>query len=53
MGKGKGKTEYFCSRVVSGNILVEITGVNIRLANKALLAASKKLPIRSCYTTLS
>ena len=52
MGKGKGKTEYYSSRVISGSIIVEITGVNYRLANKALLLASKKLPIRSCYTNL-
>jgi large subunit ribosomal protein L16 len=53
MGKGKGKTEYYSSRVISGSIIIELTGVNTRLANKALISASRKLPIRSCYTTLT
>lgn len=52
MGKGKGKTEYFTAKIVTGDIIIEITGINFRLANKALLIASKKLPIRNCYINL-
>lgn len=53
MGKGKGKVEYFASKVIAGDIIVEISGINVRLANKALLCASKKLPIKNCFTNIS
>jgi len=52
MGKGKGKIEYFVGKVIAGDIIIELTGINNRLAVKALVSASKKLPVKSCFIHL-
>jgi large subunit ribosomal protein L16 len=49
MGKGKGKTKYYTGKVVPGNVVVEILGVNYRTAFKALSSAAKKLPVKSYF----
>lgn len=46
MGKGKGSVEYYCFRVSPGRIIVEIEGVNEKIAYQALQLASSKLPGR-------
>jgi large subunit ribosomal protein L16 len=46
MGKGKGAPEYWAGVVKPGRILFEIDGVNIELAQKAMLLAAQKLPIK-------
>lgn len=52
MGKGKGKIKYYSGKVIAGDVIIEITGINFRIANKALLIASKKLPIKNCFINL-
>lgn len=48
MGKGKGKTKYYSSLVRPGDIVLEIGGNVIRkIAKKALVLASRKLPVKS------
>lgn len=49
MGKGKGKVRYFCGRVVAGNIICEVTGVNYRLAWRIFYLVGKKLPVKTCF----
>lgn len=46
MGKGKGSVEYYCFRVSPGRIIVEVEGVNEKIAYQALQLASSKLPGR-------
>ena len=46
MGKGKGAPEYWAGVVKPGRILFEIGGIDIELAQKALLLAAQKLPIK-------
>ncbi len=46
MGKGKGAPEYWAGVVKPGRILFEIDGVDIELAQKAMLLAAQKLPIK-------
>lgn len=52
MGKGKGKVDYYVSKVIAGDVIIELTGVPTRLAFKALTSASKKLPVKSCFIYL-
>lgn len=47
MGRGKGKVDLWTSRVCKGKILFEIDGVLPSVAKKALLAAKKKLPLKT------
>jgi ribosomal protein L16/L10AE len=49
MGKGKGKIKNFVVRVVKGDTLIEINGIDYRSAKKILLLAAKKLPLRSYF----
>ncbi|MBI4376110.1 MAG: 50S ribosomal protein L16 [Elusimicrobia bacterium] len=51
MGKGKGAPEYWAAVVKPGRILFEIEGVPEREAQKALDAASYKLPIRTKFVS--
>jgi large subunit ribosomal protein L16 len=45
MGKGKGDTNYWCSQVNAGRILVELQGIPFSL-NKEIIKISKhKLPV--------
>lgn len=44
MGKGKGTTSYWASRVKEGQVLIEITGVSEESARTALLKGARKLP---------
>lgn len=49
MGKGVGKIDYWVFDAKSGRIVLEISFVNYKLAKKLLLAASKKLPLKSLF----
>lgn len=49
MGKGKGAPEYWAGVVKPGRILFEIDGVDIELAQKAMLLAAQKLPIKAKF----
>ncbi|WP_163339998.1 50S ribosomal protein L16 [Desulfopila sp. IMCC35008] len=44
MGKGKGSPEYWVAPVRPGRILYEVSGVDEKLAQKALSLAGNKLP---------
>lgn len=45
MGKGKGAPEFWAANLKPGMILFEIGGVDIKLAEEALLLAARKLPV--------
>lgn len=47
MGKGKGNVAYWATFVKPGRILFEISGSSLKLAEKALLKGSLKLPLRT------
>ena len=49
MGKGKGSTEFWVSRVKPGRILFEVDGVSEIVAREALNKASSKLPIKTKF----
>lgn len=49
MGKGKGNVEYWVAVVKSGRILLEIDGVNFKIAKEALRLAAQKLPIKTKF----
>jgi large subunit ribosomal protein L16 len=44
MGKGKGSPEYWVAPIKPGRILYEVSGVDEKLATKALSLAGNKLP---------
>jgi large subunit ribosomal protein L16 len=46
MGKGKGSPEKWVAEVRAGRMLYEITGVEGRLAKKALKLAASKMPMK-------
>jgi len=52
MGKGKGKLDYYTGLVQQGEIIVEISGINKRSADKLLSVVSKKLPVTSRLVSL-
>ena len=47
MGKGKGAPEFWAAVVRPGNVLFEIGGVDLKLAEKAMVLAASKLPIKT------
>ncbi len=47
MGKGKGDVEKFVARVKRGRIMFEVTGLDAETAKKCLIAASKKLSVKT------
>jgi large subunit ribosomal protein L16 len=49
MGKGKGTTELWVTRVKPGRILFEIDGVPIAIAKEALTLAAAKLPVKTRF----
>ena len=49
MGKGKGAVEHYVAPVKPGRIIIEIGGVNMRIAKEALRLASQKLPVKTKF----
>lgn len=47
MGKGKGAPEYWVAVIKPGQILFEIGGVDVSLAEEAMNLAGSKLPIKT------
>lgn len=47
MGKGKGAPEFWAAVIKPGQILFEIGGVDLELAESAMQLASSKLPIKT------
>ena len=47
MGKGKGDVEKFVARVKRWRIMFEITGLDQETSKKCLIAASKKLSVKT------
>ncbi len=47
MGKGKGRVDMWVARVCRGKILFELDGVAQAISQKALVSASKKLPLKT------
>jgi large subunit ribosomal protein L16 len=47
MGKGKGQVSYWASKVIGGNILLEICGISKDKAVYAFAAGSSKLSIKT------
>jgi len=45
MGKGKGAPDHWAAVIKPGTILFEVSGVDIKLAERALELASSKLPV--------
>ncbi|MBI4057226.1 MAG: 50S ribosomal protein L16 [Elusimicrobia bacterium] len=52
MGKGKGAPDHWAAVVKPGRVLFEIEGVTLEMAQKAMLLAAHKLPIRTRIITL-
>ena len=46
MGKGKGSVEFWACRVKPGRIMLEVDGVPLNEAKKAMELAAAKLPIK-------
>ena len=46
MGKGKGSVEFWVCRVKPGRIMLEVDGVQLSEAKKAMELAAAKLPIK-------
>ena len=49
MGKGKGSPEYFVAVVKPGTVMFEMAGIPGDVAQKALLAAAHKLPVKAKF----
>jgi len=49
MGAGKGAPDYWVAVVKPGNIVFEIAGVSQEVAQKAMLLASYKLPVKTKF----
>jgi large subunit ribosomal protein L16 len=49
MGKGKGNLEYYAAVVQPGRIMFEVDGVPLEVAQKAMLLAAQKLPIKTKF----
>ena len=49
MGKGKGNPFFWVCRVQSGQILYEMDGVSLQLAQQAARQAAYKLPIKTTF----
>lgn len=46
MGKGKGDVDIYKAKVRKGKVIIEITGLNREMAEKVLISAGKKLPVK-------
>ncbi len=51
MGKGKGNPEGWVAVVKPGRVLIELEGIPMDLAKKALALASAKLPVQTRFVT--
>ena len=51
MGKGKGSPELWVAPIKPGRILYELTGVDEKIATKALVLAGNKLPLATKVVT--
>jgi large subunit ribosomal protein L16 len=49
MGKGKGAVSFWVSKIKSGQILFEISGISFENAQKVFKAGSTKLPISTKF----
>ena len=49
MGSGKGAVDYWVAVIRPGNILFELAGVPIELAQKSMKLASYKLPVKTKF----
>jgi len=49
MGKGKGAPEYWVAVVKPGTVMFELGGIDIKLAEEAMLLAGAKLPIKTKF----
>ena len=47
MGKGKGAPEFWAAVIKPGQIIFEIGGVDVKLAEQAVILAGCKLPIKT------
>jgi len=47
MGKGKGAVSHWVARVQGGTTLFEVCGIPKHIATEALIAGSKKLPVKT------
>ncbi|MBJ6361995.1 50S ribosomal protein L16 [Paenibacillus sp. MAHUQ-46] len=52
MGKGKGSPDYWICRIKKGQILFEMDGINLSLAQQAARLASYKFPGKIKFVTL-
>lgn len=46
MGSGKGDVDIYAAPVRKGKILFEVSGIDRELAEKVLISAGKKLPVK-------
>lgn len=51
MGSGKGAVDYWVAVIKPGNILFELGGVPLELAQNAMKLASYKLPVKTKFIT--
>ena len=49
MGKGKGAPEYWVAVVKPGTVMFELGGIDIKLAEEAMMLAGAKLPIKTKF----
>ncbi len=49
MGKGKGSVSFWVAKVQKGQILFEIGGISLSVAQKVLKAGSNKLPVKTKF----
>jgi large subunit ribosomal protein L16 len=49
MGSGKGAVDYWVAVIKPGNILFELGGVPLELAQQAMKLASYKLPVKTKF----
>ncbi len=49
MGKGKGNPEYWVAVVKAGRVMFEIDGIEEKLAERALMLAAGKLPLKTKF----
>jgi large subunit ribosomal protein L16 len=49
MGSGKGSPEYWVAVVKPGNIIFEIAGVTLDVAQQAMSLAAYKLPLKTKF----
>lgn len=47
MGKGKGSVNFWASKIKKGNVIFELCGVNLNLANTAFRTGGAKLPVKT------